>query len=113
MKRAYEAPADDDGLRIFVERLWPRGLSKTDAAFDHWTKDVAPTPRLRAWFGHRPERWAAFRERYGVELTENAATVDALKKLCAGRQVTFVFAAKDVERNSAVVLRDFLLHEAG
>ena len=111
LKRVYESPSDSDGLRILVERLWPRGLSKADAAIDHWTKDVAPTPQLRTWFGHRPERWAAFRKRYRAELTENTLTVDALKELCAGKQVTLVFAAKDVERNSAVVLREFLLHE--
>ncbi len=111
LKRAYQTPSDDDGLRLLVERLWPRGLSKADAAIDHWMKDVAPSPQLRTWFGHRPERWAEFRGRYRAELIENAETVDALKKLCAGRQVTFVFAAKDVERNSAVVLRDFLLRD--
>ena len=111
LKRVYEAPSGDDGLRILVERLWPRGLSKAAAAIDHWVIDVAPTPQLRTWFGHRPERWAEFHRRYRAELVENDATVDALRKLCAGRQVTFVFAAKDVERNSAVVLREFLAHE--
>ena len=113
LKRAYQAPSGDDGLRILVERLWPRGVSKADAAIDHWVKDVAPTPQLRTWFGHRPERWAEFRERYRAELEENHATVDALRELCAGRQVTFVFAAKDEARNSAAVLREFLLHDAG
>ena len=113
LKRVYEAASGDDGLRILVERLWPRGLSKADAAIDHWTKEVAPTAQLRTWFGHRPERWAAFRERYRAELKENNATVDAFRKLCAGKQVTFVFAARDVARNSAVVLREFLLHEVG
>jgi len=111
LKRVYEAPSGDDGLRVLVERLWPRGLSKADAAIDHWIKDVAPTPQLRTWFGHRPERWAAFGRRYRGELLENVATVDALKQLCAGRQVTFVFAARDVERNGALVLREFLLRE--
>jgi len=109
LKRAYETPTDGDGLRILVERLWPRGLSKANAAIDHWAKDVAPTPGLRTWFGHRPERWEAFRRRYGAELTENAPAVDALKAFCAGNRVTFVFAAKDVEKNSAIVLRAFLL----
>jgi len=113
LKRVYEAPSDDDGLRILVERLWPRGLSKANAAIDHWIKDVAPTTQLRTWFGHRPERWAEFRRRYRAELVENDASVKALKKRCAGRQVTFVFAAKDEARNSAVVLREFLGHEVG
>ena len=111
LKRAYEAPSEDDGLRVLVERLWPRGLSKADAAIDHWLKDVAPTPGLRTWFAHRPERWPAFGKRYRAELMENAATVDALRTLCAGKRVTFVFAARDVERNGAVVLREFLLRE--
>jgi uncharacterized protein YeaO (DUF488 family) len=111
LKRVYEAPSSEDGLRILVERLWPRGLSKANAAIDHWAKDVAPTAQLRTWFGHRPERWGEFRQRYLSELKENDAAVDVLRKLCAGKPVTFVFAAKDVERNSAVVLRGFLLHE--
>ena len=111
LKRAYESPSDDDGLRILVERLWPRGVSKADAAIDHWAKDVVPTPQLRTWFGHRPERWAVFRQRYRDELIENVLRVDSLKKLCAGRRVTFVFAAKDVEQNGATVLRKLLLHE--
>ena len=111
LKRAYEAPSDGDGLRILVERLWPRGVSKANAAIDHWVKDVAPSPQLRTWFGHRPERWTGFRQRYRDELVENVSEVDALKKLCAGKRVTFVFAAKSVEQNSAIVLREFLLHE--
>jgi len=111
LKRVYESPSDTDGLRILVERLWPRGLSKADAAIDHWMKDVAPTPQLRTWFGHRPERWAAFRRRYLAELAENIAAVDALKRVCDGRPVTFVFAAKDEDRNGAVVLREFLLQQ--
>ncbi len=111
LKRAYEIPSGDDGLRILVERLWPRGLSKADAAIDHWMKDVAPTPQLRTWFGHRAERWEEFRRRYRAELMENGATINELMNLCAGRQVTFVFAARDVRQNSAVVLRGFLLSE--
>ena len=110
LKRAYEDPLDSDGLRILVERLWPRGVSRGGAKINHWFKDVAPSKELRRWYGHRPERWEAFRVRYCAELTENSARVEALKRLCTGRQVTFVFAAKDVERNGAVVLREFLLH---
>lgn len=109
LKRAYEAPAADDGPRVLVERLWPRGLTKAAAAIDHWTKDVAPTPELRTWYGHRPERWREFRRRYRAELVENGAVVETLRSLCAGQRVTFVFAARDEERNSAVVLREFLL----
>jgi uncharacterized protein YeaO (DUF488 family) len=108
LQRAYEISSDRDGLRILVERLWPRGLTKADAAIDHWMKDLAPSSELRTWFGHRPERWPEFRRRYRAELRGNHAAVDRLRALCAGRQVTFVFAAKDVDRNSAVVLKEFL-----
>jgi len=113
LKRVYEAPSQDDGLRVLVERLWPRGVSKVEASIDHWTKDVAPTPQLRTWFGHRAERWEEFRRRYRSELRQNRAAVEALKCLCAGQRVTFVFAARDVERNGAVVLREFILSEFG
>jgi uncharacterized protein YeaO (DUF488 family) len=109
LKRVYQAPSDDDGLRILVERLWPRGLSKAAAAVDHWVKDLAPTPSLRTWFGHRPERWEEFRRRYVLELEANPGAVEALNTLCTGQPTTFVFAAKDVDRNSAIVLRAFLL----
>ena len=112
LKRVYEPPASADGVRILVERLWPRGLTKEAAAIDHWTKEVAPTPALRKWYGHRPALWPEFRQRYRAELAANAAEVDALKRLCADGPVTFVYAAKDVERNSATVLRAFLLDEA-
>ena len=108
LKRAYEIPSNDDGLRILVERLWPRGLTKADAAIDHWMKDVAPTPQLRTWFGHRAERWEEFYKCYRAELIENSTAVDELRNLCAGRQSTFVFAAKDMKQNGAVVLREFL-----
>ncbi len=112
LKRVYESASADDGLRILVERLWPRGLSKADAAIDHWVKDVAPTPALRIWFGHRPERWQEFRTRYRAELQENHAAIEGLRDLCAGEWATFVFAAKDVHRNGAVVLKDYLEDES-
>ena len=109
LKRAYDPPATDDGVRILVERLWPRGLTNSDAAIDHWLKDIAPTPHLRKWFDHRPERWEEFRRRYVAELAANDVAADELKCLCRNNVVTFVFAARDVERNGAVVLREFLL----
>ncbi len=109
LKRAYEAPSNRDGLRVLVERLWPRGLTKAAAAIDRWMKDIAPSAELRTWFGHRPERWLEFRRRYRAELRSNHAAVDTLRALCTGQRVTFVFAAKDVDRNSAVVLKEFLV----
>lgn len=110
LKRVYEAPADDDGVRILVERLWPRGLTKANVAADHWIKDIAPSPELRTWFGHREERWEEFHQRYHAELANNDAALETLKRLCTSQTVTtFLFAAKDVERNGAVALRDYLL----
>ena len=108
LKRAYEPASADDGVRILVERLWPRGVTKTDAALDHWAKDIAPTGELRSWFGHRPERWRDFRTRYRRELNENQTDVNSLRDLCAGQRVTFIFAAKDLLRNGAVVLKEYL-----
>ena len=109
LKRVYLPPSPADGTRILVERLWPRGLTKDKAAIDHWVKDIAPTPELRKWYGHVPERWDEFQRRYRDELTENQAVLETLEGLCAGNKVTFVFAAKDEARNSAVVLREFLM----
>jgi len=108
LKRAYEPPATADGLRILVERLWPRGLARARAKIDHWCKEVAPSPDLRRWFGHDPARWPEFRGRYRAELDANAEEVARLRKLCAGRRITFIFAARDEAMNSAVVLREYV-----
>lgn len=113
LKRVYEAPSADDGMRILVERLWPRGISKSAAAIDHWTKDVAPSPSLRSWYKHDLEKWAEFRRRYRAELKENKEAVDSLRNLIRGKRATFVFATKDAERSSAIILRDFLLKSDG
>ncbi len=108
LKRVYDTPSETDGLRVLVERLWPRGISKERAAIQHWLKEIAPSPELRRWYGHRPERWNEFETRYHAELDANADAVRALMALCAERAVTFVFAAKDTERNSAVALKKYL-----
>lgn len=108
LKRAYDAPHPDDGKRILVERLWPRGVSREKAALDHWLKDIAPTPELRKWYGHAPDKWPEFQARYIKELDENADAVAELRAICATDDVTFVFAAKDAHRNSATVLRAYL-----
>ncbi len=108
LKRVYLPASPADGTRILVERLWPRGLTKDQAAIDHWVKDIAPTPELRKWYGHEPDRWAEFQIRYKEELSANGEELASLEDLCAGKQVTFVFAAKDEARNSAVVLREYL-----
>lgn len=108
LKRVYQPAAPEDGLRVLVERLWPRGLSKADAALDHWAKEIAPSTTLRSWYGHRPARWETFRNRYLRELEENQAALNGLMDLCSKQQVTFVFAAKDERRNSAAVLKEYM-----
>ena len=109
LKRVYEQPSADDGIRILVERLWPRGVSKSTAAIEHWVKDIAPSPLLRAWYKHDQERWAEFGRRYRAELKANKEAVGTLRNLISGKRVTFVFATKDAEHSSAKILRDFLL----
>lgn len=106
LKRAYAPPEPDDGLRVLVDRLWPRGLRKADAAVDLWLKEVAPSPELRRWFGHRPDHWEVFRERYEAELAHNPA-VARLRGLDAPR-VTLLYAARDEAHNHARVLLDHL-----
>lgn len=112
LKRAYEPPASDDGTRILVDRLWPRGVSKTDAALDQWMKDIAPSSELRQWFGHDPSRWETFRRRYAEEVHGNEELLDQLRALAKKGTVTLVYAARDEEHNDAVVLRDVLLGRA-
>jgi uncharacterized protein YeaO (DUF488 family) len=108
LKRVYEPAAAGDGLRILVERLWPRGLRKGDAALDHRSKDLAPSAALRTLYGHRPARWEEFRRRYLQELEENQVALNRLMDLCSARDVTFVFAARDERRNSAVLLKEYM-----
>jgi len=101
IKRAYDKPAKTDGTRILVDRLWPRGISKRKAALDGWNKDVAPSPALRKWFGHKPERFAEFRKRYRTELKGNPA----VKELRATKgKLTLLYGARDPKINHAVVL---------
>lgn len=110
LKRVYDPVASDDGVRVLVDRLWPRGLRKADAAIDRWMKDIAPSTELRRWFGHDPERWPAFHRRYSEELLKQAVAVDELRELARDGRVTLLFAAHDEAHNDAVVLRDALLH---
>lgn len=108
LKRAYEEPTSDDGLRILVERLWPRGLTRERAAVNLWLKEVAPSTELRRWFNHDPARWAEFRKRYRAELRQNKDAVEALRQCCKDQAVTLVYAAHDEKHNSALVLKDYL-----
>jgi uncharacterized protein YeaO (DUF488 family) len=108
LKRAYEEPSKTDGLRVLVERLWPRGLTKERAAVDLWLKEVAPSPELRKWFGHDPARWEQFQERYRQELREKKDAVRLLKQKGNEGTVTLVYAARDEEHNGALVLKRIL-----
>ncbi|MEW5996985.1 MAG: DUF488 domain-containing protein [Candidatus Micrarchaeota archaeon] len=111
LKRAYEKPSKDDGFRILVERLWPRGLTKERAAIDLWLKEIAPSPELREWFGHDPAKWKEFLRRYHAELGKKEDAMKTLKQKIKEGSVTFVYAAKDEEHNSAVALKMFLEHK--
>jgi uncharacterized protein YeaO (DUF488 family) len=108
IKRIYDPASPDDGKRILVDLLWPRGLKKEDAAIDEWLKDVAPSPGLRKWFGHDPEKWRDFRRRYKDELKEKTGIVERLRQEVKAQTVTLLFAARDVEHNNAEVLREII-----
>jgi len=108
LKRAYELPAPADGYRVLVERLWPRGLKKADAAVDLWLKDIAPSPELRRWFSHDPAKWEEFCRRYGAELEAHQDAVNLLKEKLRQGRVTLVYGSKDEEHNAAVALKKFL-----
>ena len=108
IKRIYEPAAKSDGYRILVERLWPRGVTKAKADLHDWLKDVAPSSDLRRWYDHDLTRWDEFKERYRAELADRQDLLDQLRALHTRGQVTLVFAAKDEQRSSASVLRDFL-----
>ena len=109
LKRAYERPEAEDGFRVLVDRLWPRGGSKEDAALDQWMKEIAPSTDLRKWFDHDPGRWEEFCRRYADELHENAELVAQLRKLAHHGPITLVYSAHDEAHNDAIVLRDVLL----
>lgn len=108
LKRVYEEASLDDGFRILVERLWPRGIKKEKARIDLWMKEIAPSTELRQWFQHDVEKWDEFCKRYREELKENGDAAEQLKTRLKDGPVTFVFASKDEEHNSAVVLKAFL-----
>ena len=108
IKRIYEPPVPEDGKRILVDRLWPRGLSKDEARLDEWLKEVAPSDELRRWFGHDPAKWEEFRRRYRQELKTQGEILERLRNEARKGTVTLLFAAKDEERNNAVVLKEML-----
>ncbi|MFO7177707.1 MAG: DUF488 domain-containing protein [Pseudomonadota bacterium] len=112
VKRVYDPPSPSDGYRILVDRVWPRGLSKEAIRLDRWCKDVAPSTSLRKWFGHDPEKWAAFQERYFAELDAHPEALEELVEACRGTTVTLLFGAKDAEHNNAVALKTYLEQRA-
>jgi uncharacterized protein YeaO (DUF488 family) len=108
LKRVYEPPSKKDGLRILVDRLWPRGLSKEKADVKIWLKEVAPSNELRKWFGHDPAKWKEFQSRYRKELRQNQEGFELLREKCKGHTVTLLYGAQDEQHNQALVLKRLL-----
>ncbi len=108
LKRIYDDPSDDDGYRILVDRLWPRGVSKEDAKLDEWDKEIAPSSELRKWFDHQEERFKEFSKRYREELKDKENDLDKLREIAEKKTLTLLYAAKNPEINQAVVLKEVL-----
>jgi len=108
VRRAYDAPAEADGRRFLVDRLWPRGVKREDLKIEDWLRDIAPSSDLRKWFGHDPNRWQEFEKRYLAELDEKADALAPLRQAALEGDVTLVYGAKDTEHNNAVVLKAYL-----
>jgi uncharacterized protein YeaO (DUF488 family) len=108
LKRVYDQPEKADGKRVLVDRLWPRGIKKEDARLDLWLKDIAPSDDLRKWFSHDPSKWREFRDRYRHELNDKPDMIEDLKKAARQGTITLLYAAKDADRNNAVVLKEII-----
>jgi len=108
VKRVYDQPAKSDGHRVLVDRIWPRGLKKSEARIDEWLREIAPSIGLRKWFKHDPSRWEQFKKRYAGELEEHREQVEKLARQARKRTVTLLFAARDTTHNNAVALKDYL-----
>lgn len=108
LKRIYDPVSPDDGKRILVDRLWPRGIKKDKTVIDEWLKDIAPSDELRKWFSHDPSKWYEFKKRYIKELRSKPELIERLRKEAKREKVTLLFSAKDVEHNNAVVLKEVL-----
>ncbi|MFW5875500.1 MAG: DUF488 domain-containing protein [Myxococcota bacterium] len=113
VKRAYDAPERNDGYRILVDRLWPRGIRKEDAGIDAWMKELAPSTDLRKWFDHDPDKWDEFRRRYFRELEKKDEAMDQIIDRLADGRVTLVFGASDTDHNNAVALKEYLERRVG
>lgn len=112
LKRIYEPSAKEDGYRVLVDRLWPRGMTKEKAKIDHWLKEIAPTTELRKWFNHDPEKWAEFQKKYKAELKENKVAIEFLKEKIEKGNTTILYAAKDETHNEAKVIAAYLSSKA-
>ena len=108
LKRVYAPPAEEDGCRVLVDHLWPRGIKKADAALDTWVKEVAPSEGLRKWFHHEPEKWEEFKRRYFLELNSNPEPLIELEKKARNGRLTLVYASKEERFNNAVALKEYL-----
>jgi len=108
IKRIYDPPAEDDGFRILVDRLWPRGLTKEKAKADLWLKEIAPSDQLRKWYGHDPKKWAEFKKKYSKELDQKTDLIDQIVKKTKEGDLTFLFSSKEEKLNNAVALREYI-----
>src|SRR5579871_3865839 len=113
LKRAYDPASSEDGARFLVERLWPRGISKTDLRIDAWLKDVAPSDALRRWFSHDPKKWPEFQQRYFAELDSHPEACDPIRSAARHGPVTLVYSSHDTEHNNAVALKEYLSARKG
>ncbi|MBI4966180.1 MAG: DUF488 domain-containing protein [Desulfomonile tiedjei] len=108
VKRVYDTPEDQDGYRVLVDRLWPRGIKKENARIDEWVKEISPSNELRKWYGHDPEKWEEFKRRYFMELRDHLETVEHLGKRASEATVTFLFSSKELRINNAVALKEYV-----
>jgi len=108
VKRVYDEPTKSDGRRVLVDHLWPRGLKKNEAQIDEWLKEIAPSTRLRKWFGHDPARWKEFKKKYAAELDGQRDQVEKLAREASKRRITLLFSAKDTQHNNAVALKEYI-----
>ncbi|HXX57361.1 MAG TPA: DUF488 domain-containing protein [Thermodesulfovibrionales bacterium] len=111
IKRIYDPASPDDGKRILVDRLWPRGIKKEEAGIDEWMKEIAPSGELRKWFGHDPSKWEEFRKKYRGELKGKTEFVEKLAAMAKKGKITLLFSAKDREHNNAVVIKEAIDHQ--
>jgi uncharacterized protein YeaO (DUF488 family) len=113
VKRIYSGVADDDGYRILVDRLWPRGIKKEAAGVDLWLKEIAPSNELRKWYNHDPEKWTEFKTRYFQELEEQGSAIEQVLSAAKKGKVTLLFSSKELKLNNAVALKEYLEGKSG